>query len=39
MSTVDMIPVVILSVVFGYSLCYFLYHSMTCKHCGKEMKQ
>ncbi len=39
MSTVDLIPALILGGIFGYSIGYLVYHSVTCKHCEKEVKQ
>lgn len=39
MSTVDLIPALILGIIFGYSAGYFVYHSVTCKQCEKEVKQ
>lgn len=39
MSMVDAIPLIILGSIVGTLTGYLVYHSMTCKHCGKKVKE
>jgi len=39
MNTVDLIPILFIGGIFGYYIGYLVYHSITCKHCGKKVKQ
>jgi len=36
MNTVDLIPALIIGSIFGYYIGYLVYHSISCKHCGKK---